>query len=51
LRNAEPIAAAAAGHHLAGTVVCHAGAIIPRAAMPDMAAFANREKPRYEQAP
>jgi 2-dehydro-3-deoxygluconokinase len=34
LVGADPIAAARAGHHLAGVVVCHAGAIIPRAAMP-----------------
>jgi 2-dehydro-3-deoxygluconokinase len=30
----DPIEAARAGHHLAGVVVCHPGAIIPRAAMP-----------------
>ena len=36
LNGAEPVAAAKAGHHLAGTVVCHPGAIIPRAAMPDI---------------
>ncbi len=36
LSGAEPVTAARAGHHLAGTVVCHPGAIIPRAAMPDM---------------
>ena len=34
LAGAEPIAAARAGHHLAGVVVCHPGAIIPRTAMP-----------------
>lgn len=34
LRGADPIAAAAAGHRLAGIVVGHRGAIIPRAAMP-----------------
>ena len=28
------VSAAKAGHHLAGTVVCHPGAIIPRSAMP-----------------
>lgn len=39
LSGAQPVAAAKAGHHLAGTVVCHPGAIIPRAAMPDMIAF------------
>jgi 2-dehydro-3-deoxygluconokinase len=31
---ADPLEAARAGHRLAGVVVCHAGAIIPRAAMP-----------------
>jgi 2-dehydro-3-deoxygluconokinase len=34
LAGAVPIAAAQAGHRLAGAVVCHPGAIIPRAAMP-----------------
>jgi 2-dehydro-3-deoxygluconokinase len=34
LAGAEPIDAARAGHHLAGVVVCHPGAIIARAAMP-----------------
>jgi 2-dehydro-3-deoxygluconokinase len=34
LAGADPIAAAEAGHRLAGVVVCHPGAIIPRAAMP-----------------
>jgi len=36
LRGDAPVVAAKAGHHLAGTVVCHPGAIIPHAAMPDM---------------
>ncbi|MGM4997763.1 sugar kinase [Tardiphaga sp. 538_B7_N1_4] len=36
LNGSEPVVAAKAGHHLAGTVVCHPGAIIPRATMPDM---------------
>lgn len=31
---ADPVAAARAGHDLAGVVVCYPGAIIPRAAMP-----------------
>jgi 2-dehydro-3-deoxygluconokinase len=31
---ADPIEAARAGHRLAGVVVCHPGAIIPRAEMP-----------------
>ncbi len=35
LAGAEPEAAARAGHRLAGRVVCHPGAIIPRSAMPD----------------
>jgi 2-dehydro-3-deoxygluconokinase len=34
LAGSEPIEAARAGHRLAGVVVCHPGAIIPRAAMP-----------------
>jgi 2-dehydro-3-deoxygluconokinase len=34
LAGAEPVEAAHAGHRLAGVVVCHPGAIIPRAAMP-----------------
>ena len=36
LAGAEPVAAARAGHRLAGTVVRYPGAIIPRAAMPSM---------------
>jgi 2-dehydro-3-deoxygluconokinase len=36
LNGFEPVDAARAGHDLAGTVVCHPGAIIPRAAMPDI---------------
>ena len=34
LAAADPVEAADAGHRLAGVVVCHPGAIIPRAAMP-----------------
>jgi 2-dehydro-3-deoxygluconokinase len=34
LAGAEPLDAARAGHRLAGVVVCHPGAIIPKAAMP-----------------
>jgi len=34
LTGADPATAAAAGHHLAGVVVCYPGAIIPREAMP-----------------
>ena len=37
LAGADPLDAARAGHRLAGVVVCHSGAIIPRAAMsPDI---------------
>jgi 2-dehydro-3-deoxygluconokinase len=35
LGGGDPVAAAQAGHRLAGAVVCHRGAIIPLAAMPD----------------
>jgi 2-dehydro-3-deoxygluconokinase len=35
LGGADPVAAARAGHRLAGAVVCYRGAIIPLAAMPD----------------
>jgi 2-dehydro-3-deoxygluconokinase len=35
LRGADPVVAAHAGHRLAGTVVCHHGAIVPLNAMPD----------------
>jgi 2-dehydro-3-deoxygluconokinase len=34
LAGAAPVEAARAGHRLAGVVVCHPGAIIPRSAMP-----------------
>jgi 2-dehydro-3-deoxygluconokinase len=34
LAGADPVEAAQAGHRLAGVVVCHPGAIIPRSAMP-----------------
>ena len=34
LAGAEPVEASRAGHRLAGVVVCHPGAIIPRNAMP-----------------
>jgi len=34
LKGADPIEAARIGHRLAGVVVCHSGAIIPRAEMP-----------------
>ncbi len=39
LAGAEPLEAARAGHRLAGVVVCHPGAIIPRIAMPVDRAF------------
>jgi 2-dehydro-3-deoxygluconokinase len=43
LAGAEPLDAARAGHRLAGVVVCHPGAIIPRAAMPpDMISTTSR---------
>jgi 2-dehydro-3-deoxygluconokinase len=35
LAGSDPVAAARAGHRLAGAVVCHRGAIIPLPAMPD----------------
>jgi 2-dehydro-3-deoxygluconokinase len=41
LDNRDPVAAAQAGHHLAGTVVCYPGAIIPRDAMPARMAHAD----------
>jgi len=34
LAGVEPVAAARAGHRLAGVVICYPGAIIPRARMP-----------------
>jgi 2-dehydro-3-deoxygluconokinase len=45
LADAGPVEAARAGHHLAGVVVCHPGAIIPRTAMP-AAMVATSTKPR-----
>jgi 2-dehydro-3-deoxygluconokinase len=42
LAGADPVEAARAGHNLAGVVVCHPGAIIPRAAMP---AIQGKAKP------
>jgi 2-dehydro-3-deoxygluconokinase len=36
LNGVDPVTAAKAGHRLAGAVVRHRGAIIPRSAMPDM---------------
>jgi 2-dehydro-3-deoxygluconokinase len=41
LAGAAPVEAARAGHKLAGVVVCHPGAIIPRAAMPVTQGKAN----------
>jgi 2-dehydro-3-deoxygluconokinase len=46
LTGAEPIDAARAGHRLAGIVVCHPGAIIPRAEMPAEAATTLHEVSR-----
>jgi len=43
LAGAEPIDAARAGHRLAGIVICHPGAIIPRAAMPAVSATTLRK--------
>ena len=43
LNGADPVAAARAGHHLAGVVVCYPGAIIPRAAMPPSGSSASRK--------
>ncbi|RVU20595.1 sugar kinase [Methylobacterium oryzihabitans] len=36
LTGRDPVAAARAGHRLAGAVIGHRGAVIPRAAMPDL---------------
>lgn len=44
LNGATPVAAAQAGHRLAGAVVGHRGAIIPRAAMPEMRGPAAKER-------
>jgi 2-dehydro-3-deoxygluconokinase len=43
LAGAKPLEAARDGHRLAGAVVGHPGAIIPRASMPDRLAFASRQ--------
>lgn len=43
LDGADPVAAACAGHHLAGVVVCYPGAIIPSAAMPSSGTPASRK--------
>ena len=43
LGGADPVQAARVGHRLAGVVVCHPGAIIPRAAMPDMISTTSRK--------
>jgi 2-dehydro-3-deoxygluconokinase len=42
LTGAEPAEAARAGHRLAGVVVCHSGAIIPRSAMPLVPVFQRK---------
>jgi 2-dehydro-3-deoxygluconokinase len=46
LAGADPVDAARAGHRLAGIVVCHPGAIIPRSAMPDEAGATLRKVSR-----
>jgi 2-dehydro-3-deoxygluconokinase len=46
---ANPVDAARAGHRLAGVVVCHPGAIIPRAAMP--ANILPRAMPSHKASP
>ncbi len=46
LAGIEPNDAARAGHRLAGVVVCHPGAIIPRSAMPDDAGASLRKVSR-----
>jgi 2-dehydro-3-deoxygluconokinase len=43
LSGADPVAAARAGHALAGVVVCYPGAIIPRSAMPPSGTHASRK--------
>lgn len=43
LNGADPVAAARAGHHLAGVVVCYPGAIIPGSAMPAGATSHSRK--------
>lgn len=43
LGGADPVAAARAGHDLAGVVVCYPGAIIPRSAMPPAGTPASRK--------
>jgi 2-dehydro-3-deoxygluconokinase len=49
LAGAAPVDAARAGHRLAGVVVCHPGAIIPRAAMP--ANILPRAMPSHKASP
>jgi 2-dehydro-3-deoxygluconokinase len=43
LSGADPLAAARAGHHLAGVVVCYPGAIIPGTAMPSSGTSYSRK--------
>lgn len=43
LNGVDPVAAARAGHHLAGVVVCYPGAIIPRSAMPPSGTSISRK--------
>ena len=49
LAGAEPAEAAQSGHHLAGAVVRHRGAIIPRSAMPD--GILQQDRPCRETRP
>jgi 2-dehydro-3-deoxygluconokinase len=43
LSGADPVAAARAGHHLAGVVVCYPGAIIPGSAVPPSGTVLSRK--------
>ena len=46
LTGADPVDAARAGHRLAGVVICHPGAIIPRSAMPIVSSASLRKVSR-----
>jgi 2-dehydro-3-deoxygluconokinase len=46
LAGIEPVAAAQIGNHLAATVICHRGAIIPREAMADLLTGGSVLRPR-----
>ncbi|WP_244914098.1 PfkB family carbohydrate kinase, partial [Methylobacterium frigidaeris] len=45
LAGRSPAEAAACGHRLAGTVIGHRGAVIPRSAMPDLPLATEQECP------